>query len=396
MEDHETGHYLTYQHNTQAFFRGHRDKFEGVIVPLSIATVFRQGTGGFILTLRKPYAIDPRTPIFQAAFERSSLRKSHRMMAEVHGTALSDIIEERPVMPTDFSSALIDETAANVIRFQREFAATSAKKASKYARMLGQEVQSSYEPPAFCIPPYFRASSLDDGWYEISLRSALSAAAAHSDVEVWPVIHIDSRLSAEVERLQKDYSDPRFSGLVLFVNDFKECERPESDLQDHIGLVRGLAATGKPVVSLFGGYFYLLLLGDCLRAFSNGVGYGEYRGSAYHQGGQALRRYYHPILHRYLTDTDAQTLLAVMHDLPSCDCPTCRGRSDIVGMSNGDLLDHFMEVRKRELDALRSRPILESVEQLRTDAAVFAEAPDPVPPWGAHLSRWANALTAAL
>ena len=41
-------HYLTYQHNVQSYFREHADKYEGVIVPLSIATAFPTGTYGFV------------------------------------------------------------------------------------------------------------------------------------------------------------------------------------------------------------------------------------------------------------------------------------------------------------------------------------------------------------
>ena len=85
MFDIELGHYLTYHHVTQNFFRRHGDKFDGLIIPLSVATVFRHGTGGFVLTLKKQYAVDPRTPIFQADFERHNIRRSHEEMAVIHG-----------------------------------------------------------------------------------------------------------------------------------------------------------------------------------------------------------------------------------------------------------------------------------------------------------------------
>ncbi len=165
MFENGLGHYLTYHHVSQSFFRMRQEKFDGLIIPLSVATVFKQGTGGFVLTLKKPYAIDPRTPLFQADFDRSSIRQAHMEMASVHGPMVMQVFPERPLLPADFKESDFQEVAGLVLQFQKQFAETSNQKVEKYAKLLGEKVSKTYEPPQFLMPPYFRAQSRQDAWY---------------------------------------------------------------------------------------------------------------------------------------------------------------------------------------------------------------------------------------
>src|SRR2546426_6944782 len=99
MFNYRLGHYLTYHHVSQDFFRRHRDKYDGLIVPLSVACVFKQGTGGFVLTLKTQYALDPRTPILQADFDRQSLRRADLEIADVARPVVSPIFLSRALPP---------------------------------------------------------------------------------------------------------------------------------------------------------------------------------------------------------------------------------------------------------------------------------------------------------
>jgi hypothetical protein len=101
-------HYLTYQHNVQKFFRDHRDKYDGVIIPLSIATAFPSGTFGFVRALcsdqtDKSYAIDPRNALFQKSWNRANVREPHRKMAAALGAAYVEKGLNRPLEASDFA-----------------------------------------------------------------------------------------------------------------------------------------------------------------------------------------------------------------------------------------------------------------------------------------------------
>src|SRR3569832_1067312 len=107
----EFRHYLTYQHNVQRYFREHADKYQGVIVPLSIATAFPSGTYGFIRALchrhkDKHYAIDPRDALFQHKWNReANVRDPHKRMVDALGGPFKEHGLERALTPSDFKDA---------------------------------------------------------------------------------------------------------------------------------------------------------------------------------------------------------------------------------------------------------------------------------------------------
>jgi len=401
MYGENAGQYLTYQHNTQAFFRDHREKYDGIIVPLSIATAFRHGTGGFILTLKKPFAIDPRTPLFQARFSRDDLRPTHLAMAEIHGSAVADVIEDRELRPGDFSAGSLEEMVEGVVEFQQTFAETSKEKVGRYARLLGESPEDSYEGPAFIIPPYFIFEDTSDPWYDVSLRAARHGSECAGGDDVAAVMHFPISLpEAEMGDVVEEYAHLPCQGLILYVNIFQEGQQAVADLSYYVRIVRLLAETGKPVMALFGGYFTAILRTQGLRVFSNGVGYGEYRDSGYHAGGQAWKRYYLPALHRYLPVLDAEAVLDLLPDdsdlwltTPLIDEALEAGGS-LHGLDQATLLSHFMECRDQELQNIREQDINELREELENTADVF----DDVPLLGDmgrhhdHLSRWLEAL----
>src|SRR5438876_8615571 len=92
-------HFLAYGHADQDFFRGQTDLYDGLTIPGTVAAFYQQGAGGFVLAQRKPYFIDPRTPVFQAKFSPGKLRSSHWALAEIHGPAFRRKVGEGPLDP---------------------------------------------------------------------------------------------------------------------------------------------------------------------------------------------------------------------------------------------------------------------------------------------------------
>lgn len=387
------GHYLTYHHVSQDFFRRNRDKYDGLIIPLSVACVFRQGTGGFVLTLRKEYAIDPRTPIFQADFDRKSIRRAHREMAAVHGPTVSRIFESRRLQPADVNP-IAPDIASRVLSFQKQFAQQSADKVAKYAALLGEDVQPTYGGPHFLIPPYFRNRSRDDPWYSVSLKLAKAAVREKEAYKLVPVLHITQDFPEDrFVAMAKDYNEPGFDGLIVFVNDLREYVAPATTLTKYARLVVSLRDQGKPLFGLFGGYFTLMLRKVGLGCFSNAVGYGEYRDSGYHEGGQAVRRYYIPRLHRYFSDTDAESLLSIVRDSGfRCACNICRRTRPLTDFTSQELLDHFLNVRISEIEQAAAQGLGDLVDELDETRARLERYRAIPPDRCSHLRAWVEAL----
>ncbi len=388
------GHYLTYHHVSQDFFRRHRDKYDGLIIPLSIACVFRQGTGGFVLTLKTQYALDPRTPILQADFDRLSIRRAHLEIADVHGPTVSQIFVARPLQPADVNP-LAGDIAARVVSFQKQFAQQSAEKVDKYAALLGEAVQAGYEGPHFLIPPYFRSTARNDPWYPVSLSLARAAIGKKENYRLAPVLHITPGFPEnEFRQMANDYNDRGFDGLIIFLNDLQEYFAPSTALAKYARLVTLLQDNGKPLFGLFGGYFTLLLRKIGLGCFSNAVGYGEYRDSGYHEGGQAVRRYYIPKLHRYFTDTDAETLVNIVRGgLLRCACVVCRRRRPLTDFTSQELLDHFLNVRLTEIQQAEVTDLSNLLDELDQTRVTLEDYPIPFDRYS-HMREWVEALRA--
>ncbi len=392
MFEYRLGHFLTYHHVSQDFFRRHRDKYDGLIIPLSIACVFRQGTGGFVLTLKKQYALDPRTPLLQADFDRGSIRRAHLEIADVHGPSIVSTFLSRPLQATDVEP-IEGEMARAVLSFQKEFARQSAEKVDKYAALLGEDVESEYSGPDFLIPPYFRYAGRRDPWYPVSLGLARAAVREKEDFRLAPVLHMTAGFpETEFDALAGDYDERGFDGLIVFVNNLQEYLAPASTLAKYGRLVVRLRRLGKPLFGLFGGYFTLLLRKVGMGCFSNAVGYGEYRDSGYHEGGQAVRRYYVPRLHRYFTDIEAQNLQATVGGaFLRCDCDTCRRRRPLTNYTSQELLDHFLKTRLSEIQRADASDLDDLIAELDATATALEDYPIPFDRYS-HLREWATAL----
>ena len=189
-------HYLTYQHNVQQFFRRHADKYDGVIVPMSIATSFPSGTYGFIRALCTrhsgvEYSIDPRNAMFQKRWNRDSVPEPHKKIAAAMGKPYAETGVTRPLAVDDFDAASIRDSVEKCIAFQKRFRMTEEtdKKLRKYKKLLGLDKLDELKVPQHLIPPYFQFGEVGDSWYELSVKCAVEAAEHRQQIPLRPVLH---------------------------------------------------------------------------------------------------------------------------------------------------------------------------------------------------------------
>ncbi len=393
--------FLAYGNADQSFFRNHWRLYNAVTVPGTMATYFRQGTGGFVIALNKPYIIDPRTSIFQAEFDRS---RRHRQLAEMHGPRASAIMTTRPFRQADLQQDLLEEMAAYVAEFQRTYAQTSADKLEEYLNLLGQEPERP-SAPTFVLPPYFRFNEVHDPWYSASVFMATTALEYSNGLPVCPVICLSLRClqARDFDTIADSYDHDGFGGYFIWVSSLNQYRNSSDDLRAFAELIASFHTKGRPVINLFGGYYAAMLSHLGLGGISHGVGYGEARDAFYYRGGPPGERYYVPLLHRFYPLKEALLLLRRLR-FPElrCECPACArvSREDDPAASQASQLDregllsHFLYSRRQELDHVADTPLRDLIAELRSTYNRIADGYEPdIVTRVDHLANWVQALS---
>jgi hypothetical protein len=398
--------YLTYQHNVQRYFREHCDKYDGIIIPLSIATSFPSGTYGFVRALcakdgNKHYAIDPRSALFQKQWNRNNVRDPHRKMAQTLGETFAEVGLTRALTSADFASdEVLKECVRLCVEFQLQFRTREEdqRKLNKYRKLLGLDAGSLHElrAPQFLIPPYFQFDGYTDPWYQISQRCIVFSQEFAAEIPVQPVLHFrqwpDITWKTAFDWLRKTKVD----SFWFYPNDFREHTAADSELKAYCDAVESAIDEQLTPNTLFGGYYAILLTYFGLQAFGNGIGYGEWRDSGYHRGGTASTRVYILKLHRYLDAPAAQALIDFDPDYFGSDTEILteyiEAGKPLDDMSTEDALNHFMQCRKLEIDFVANQSLVDAISELRQTLAVLEPKELERHEYGASLERWANVL----
>lgn len=399
-------HYLTYQHNVQQFFRRHADKYDGVIVPLSIATSFPSGTNGFIRALCTrhsdiQYAVDPRNAMFQKNWNRDNVRDPHKKMAAVMGLPYVETAIQRPLVVDDFDYASISESVKRCIDFQKTFRTIekTEKKLRKYKKLLELDQLDELKVPQHLIPPYFQFSEVGDRWFELSMKFVQEALRHREQIPIRPVFHFDKWPNVNSwDSCFDSLVSSGISELWFYPNYFQEHDADISQLKNYRQTVQKAVSKGCSPYSLFGGYWAILMSYDGLAGFANGVGYGEWRDSNYHRGGSAQTRVYILKLHRYVDSSAAQALIdkdpeyfgagsTIMADYIDAE-------RSVDDMSLAHALDHFLECRHAEIQFVTNNSSATAVAELEeTVSRLKSIGPLESKKYGESLERWRKATS---
>lgn len=402
-------HYLTYQHNVQQFFRRHANKYDGVIVPMSIATSFPSGTYGFVRALCTrhsdvQYAIDPRNAMFQKHWNRELVREPHKKMAAAMGKPYVGTGIERALAVDDFDATSISESVGKCIEFQKKFRMTEEtdKKLRKYKKLLGLDKLDELRVPQHLIPPYFQFGEVGDAWYELSRKCVIEALKHREQIPLRPVLHFGNWPSVESwDSCFAMLTSNDISEFWFYPNYFREHDATDSQLRFYRQAVARAASNGCVPFLLFGGYFAILMSYDGLAGFANGVGYGEWRDSSYHRGGSAQTRVYVLKLHRYVDSAAAQSLIDKDPEYFGVGSSIMASYIDagesVVDMSLAHALDHFMECRHAELQFVASHSTTDAAAELEETVSRLEEiGPLEAEKFGESLDRWREIISSGL
>jgi hypothetical protein len=390
-------HYLAYGATDQKTVLELLGKYQGLIVPGTVAAFQREGTGGFVLSLSAipgapPYLIDPRFPLFQKTL--TAPKKSHIALANLLGApGLIGLVDPSP---EDFDEELVRTVARNWVDFNLNYEDRQAAKFEKYAKRLEEEVnQEQAQGPSGIIAPYLVAQG-EPWWQRSDALMRATVEAAPTEVEVLRVVAVSS-----VPEL-----DARLGGIddrraIIWVSGLKELEVDPKDLANYGEAVRAASDRGQSCFALYSGFFSVLLASLGLKGGCHGIGYGEHRSwPELPQSGPPPARYYAPRFHRYIGQDLAYQLWSRDAELTACDCPVCDNGPPV--LSYHDLMKHSVFARHAEIERWSGLELAESAERLQAErqrlekdlAAVELPEPlrDPVDRATAHLPRWLEAL----
>lgn len=398
--------FLFYQHNVQAYFLRHRADYAGIVVPLSIAVSFRDGTNGFLRALftvdpTKRFFIDPRSALFQYGWDRAKKRPPHIKMAAALGGPFPEGLDAA-LDAAALTDDALKASVATCIKYQQDFSEhepEEKKKLNKYAALakVGPDALPQLQDPWLLTPPYFKFKARGDDCYNASLRCTKFACEQFEPAKIQPVIHSHDGLSEDDwKAIAADYKATGVTHVVFYPNDFREHEAEEAELNGSVFATRQLRGAGFTVMRLHGGYFAIAQEKLGLQAFGNGLGYGEWRASNYHKGGTAEKRIYLPKLHQFLEPTNAEKLIlsnsAFFTEGSSMLKKIIDSKTGLATISTELALDLFMEARRNEIAFVANHNVAEIKAELDATIA-FMDGLGPLEQnYHAGLKKWSESM----
>jgi hypothetical protein len=405
-------------------FEAAQQLFGPIVVPAHIAAHSPDGLWGFMKGVGpKPFFFDPMTywlwlppkfwlrgseaargPDLPMPVDGGQIRPAFAKLLDAYG--LLDAATHEG--DAQFRSLALERLPSACLDFQRRGIVPKTTKAvSKYAAILGIDVDDEGFTPSRLVAPYRpldgAAALADQRTLNLTTLDAIDPTE-----EVWAVVALDSaRIFRSLDANQlSELALDRFAGIGLWVGGLDEHHASADDLRRYRALVRSI---GRPVWLMFAGYFGVLLSYDGVCEVSHGVFYTE---SKQLQGpvgsGPPADRYYIRALHRFYEPTRAFQILELIPEF-ECTCPECPDLGTLRAASVAARTDsirrmdwiqrlqrHFLGSRRREIEAAAALPLEDLLQEL-TDAKAQVDA---VPRSlrsatgleADHLGRWLDAL----
>jgi hypothetical protein len=396
-------HYLSYGSTDQQTVRDLAGTYSGLLVPGTVASFQRDGTGGFVLSLSAtdaapPYAIDSRFPLFQQALPRA--KKSHQALASLMGEP--SLVHADSPDPSEFTPEQIGSICRNWLDFNRGYRGIAGDKFAKYAKRLGQDVdRDDSRSPVVVLAPYFVATGPTDPWWELSARFfEISRELADGEADVVRVVASTS--AAGLDQLLSTVDDSR---AAVWLSGLDELDATSDELELYARALNSSAARDTDLFALYGGFYSVLMSAFGLGGSSHGIGYGESRSWVeLPESGPPPQRYYLPQLHRYVQPDEATRLYFADRQLAECSCAEC-GTDPPVAMEYHSLMKHSVRCRSAEIDSWCGLSPDEMASRLEHEYTVFRQilhrcdladvAITRAERRAAHIPTWVDALRAA-
>ena len=354
-------HSLSYSHSDQALLRDPRLDvcWDGLVVPGTLATYYFEGTGGFVLTRRVPYVLDPRTPLLQTIdVGRPPPKASHLKLAAIHDPEVVATWPEHEIQRGHWEDGRWPAVVRRVLDFQTAYSETATAKVDKYNRLLEEAglptMDAQPDDPLRLVPPYWSVGEVTDPWWALSKQATALALEDHPG-RILPIIalatDVDLNVFAELIDDLPDGSDEVF----CWASNWNEADATGEDVDGWLRAVAAGERRGITVRNLYGGYLSVLLTARGLAGVNHGVGYSESRDSRRLSAtGAPQARYYLPTLREFFTVPNAQPVIDYLPVEWACTCRVCQavaddeGRPQVGRLNPEGLKRHFLITRHEE------------------------------------------------
>ena len=379
----------------QHILKDHRNTYSGICIRANYIAYFQKYSLTLLLDLDKPFFIDPMTYIFsrkpqQIQTSSGDLKLSYKKLAELYGDPILSKAGVASINHEDFADAEVRNQFINrVISFQYEQSMALPEKYSRYQVFV--EAQSL--KPVFLLPPYFYIDQMNDGWLELNLTLALESAEIVKE-PVYPVIFLSRKIARQdnaISEIVNRYRQPQFGGFFIWIEDLSGVYGDAESLTAYRNLVSALSEEGKPIYSLYGDYFSLLLWYEGLTGYCSGICYSERKeidpGAI--RGSIPDRYYVRRCRCKYRLDTTIARAELNSYERLKCDCGICPPDMNVIELERDSTQEHFMIVRADEIVEVGLRSRAEIVEEFKEVHEEFEGNPLLKT---AHLIKWVKVL----
>lgn len=409
-------------HKDREVLKQLRDSFAGMVIPAHILAHSSDATRVAVDYIDRLYFIDPMTYILTSDNIKSYVTNNKENTGIKFKTSIEKLTTEyglidffrdrdyKELTPDDFTDDFIQDFCEKNLAFQQtKLNGQAASAYKKYSDILKEVDSESFEAkdhqPTVIIPPYFHSEKTTDRWHSVNVKLALKTLELCDDsLVVSPIILTCAKnLSA---KLLKSYE--AFSEIILWVADLDESRSISTASQiEKLKLLKAFVETAKAkdvsVTNLYGSYYSALLTKLGLKAFCNGIFYGEYKDYRSKVGGGAPpARFYISKLHKFYLVPVAVALIQDDRDLFDAEPEKSKkllnyNFENISLMSQDQSLaqKHFLFARESELQLVRSKTLEELVDYLGSnfknhgdyDDTIKEEKPEQLIAWHKALSN---------
>ena len=435
-------HFLRYgTHSEKDFFLGDFENYsDGVIVNGNMVAYTPKAMSAFVLTLKKPFFIDPQTHIFQhnsdyLTNKNGSVKQSIKNLAKQYGEITESSIENKtPLSVEEFNNETKrKEFVKNVIDFQSSTLKNiiSSGSESDYVNFALEDPQNGLSldniTPKGIIAPYFYLNSTDEKYLDLNKQFVVDALEIYKGKESLVITEIVITKNLLMDSIFKEKLVEVYGGLsnktiFLWIDDFDETDVSKELLDNFKDFIVKLTSKDKSVVNLYGGYFSVLLtkIEGGLKSVCHGMEYGESRKVVPVGGGLPKAKYYFYPLHKRLAAEDFGRILSTNSNWLKgskdpefkreiCSCIKCENldqftetQTYVVKSKNGTRkgetstsaakqhsLEHYLNNKKREFEFVKNNTIVFLIEDLKNSNTKYSTS---MANDSKHLSKWIDCL----
>jgi hypothetical protein len=322
--------------------------------------------------------------------KRSYLKLIER---EYEGIIKKIVAEKRRLNPSDLADAAVsNDLVKKVVSFQRNRLSAIPEKYKKYSKYAIQKPLRTENPPMLIVPPYFYNANAD--WHRVNIDLAARTRSIVTDLPVFGMVFCSTEMiETSGDRIIEDFGRLKLDGFLLWVNDF-DGRQGFRQLRVVRGFVKALAGLKKPVVSMYGDAFSLVLAYSGLTGYCCGICYAERKAADQDvdvEGGMPVRYYIERLKKKVQVKLEAPRIPLTKYQL-GCNCEICNQHGNYSELDDANSREHFMLVRQAEIDSIRAGQSAEDFSNsLKSAYDRYKDEPDLSPL--THLSHWSKLLT---